>query len=763
MLELMRLKNYLLSNGINTENQLKKTDVYVDFEKYIKTINLKTFKVDTLIKLLLTEDNFYCKCGKSIRSYNHNARKFRDYCKYCKYLTFNISESIKTSRKNETTYNGILLLLPDLIIKLNNIDMSKYLCSGCQRKFIKEHPEIYFSILNLTTDIDNVKGINIRGRIDHLLHKSGTCKCGKQILTYNNYTLKFNPVCTVCMPKKNSLEYYKLYFPNNYEEIYKADREKRKLAARNMHSEEWYIQKYGLILGKDKFNSHINNMLSNRNSRSSSKISLNLFNNLVLEGFSDAVFATHPKEQMFVLSDEYVKILGQQKIFVDFVYKNKIIEFQGDYWHAKTKDKDNIRKQFLKSIGYDVLFIYENEYKEDNIRELQKCKRFLEGNKVQNRYKILAENGYEHFDNIINTGNNETLIFELEQTKIEVSINHKFFKNKKEINAIDLVVGETLQTKDGNQKIISITNGNSTTYEVLETESHSYFANDVLNHNCEFLGSSHTLISADKLSTMKPSEAIRLRDGKLKIYHDPEPGHKYIMSVDPAKDGTDAFAVQIVDITDFRFVQVASAELQIDYLLMPEFINEWGREYNNAYLIIENNEGAGQSIADQLYQGFEYDNLHFDKDVGRNKKKKYPGFRTTSKSRKQILQTLKLFIENDKLEINDKKTINEFYQFILVNGKFQADDGAHDDMIMSLALIFAPFCDTKNFEDIRKVVQQLYLVEPQEDEEKIGFGDMLTIGDFDSATDDDYESYSAIIRKEYTSMEDALSDMDGLI
>lgn len=263
------------------------------------------------------------------------------------------------------------------------------------------------------------------------------------------------------------------------------------------------------------------------------------------------------------------------------------------------------------------------------------------------------------------------------------------------------------------------------------------------NYANEFLGSSHTLISSGKLAEMKEKEAERIRDGKLKIYHEPEPGHKYIMAVDPAKDGTDAFAVQIVDITDFHFKQVATAQLQIDYLLMPEFIDEWAREYNNAYLIIENNEGAGQSIADQMFQNYEYENLHFDKDVGRNKKKNYPGFRTTSKTRKQILQTLKLFIENDKLEVNDKKTINEFYQFILVNGKFQADDGAHDDMIMSLALIFVPFCNTKNFEDMKVLVKNLYDDDLPE-AEKVDFGELLTIGSFDDSSDEEY-----IPQKEY--------------
>jgi hypothetical protein len=250
------------------------------------------------------------------------------------------------------------------------------------------------------------------------------------------------------------------------------------------------------------------------------------------------------------------------------------------------------------------------------------------------------------------------------------------------------------------------------------------------NYGNEFMGSSHTLVSADKLKEFEHSEYHEVRDGKLKIYHYPEKGHQYIFTVDPAKDGQDAFACQIIDITDFRFKEVATAQLQIDYLLMPEFINEWCEYYNNPYLIIENNEGAGQSIADQMYQTYEYENLHFDKDVGRNKKKKYPGFRTTPKSRKQILQTLKLFIENSKLEINDKSTINEFFTFILINNKYQADDSCHDDMVMSLALTFVPFVNTKNFEDMKVLIQNLYN-DNDEILEKTNFGELMTIGSFD--------------------------------
>lgn len=270
-----------------------------------------------------------------------------------------------------------------------------------------------------------------------------------------------------------------------------------------------------------------------------------------------------------------------------------------------------------------------------------------------------------------------------------------------------------------------------------------YFAQ---NYSCEFHGSSHTLVSSDKILTMTPKTPLEKRDGMLRVYERPKNGHKYIMTVDAAKDGSDSFGVQVVDITDFNFIQVASAKLQVDYLKMPAFLDEWGRDYNNAYMIIENNEGAGQSIADQLKQSYEYENIHHDNKIDTNTKnrmksrKAYPGFRTTTKSRKQILQTLKLFIDNDKLHLNDADTIAEFSSFILVGSRYEADEGTHDDMIMSLAMVFVPFCDVKNFDDMKKVVVGLYENDNLPEEERVDFSEMLIISSFDDGTDEEFFS-----------------------
>lgn len=245
---------------------------------------------------------------------------------------------------------------------------------------------------------------------------------------------------------------------------------------------------------------------------------------------------------------------------------------------------------------------------------------------------------------------------------------------------------------------------------------------------CEFLGSSHTLISGDvlkEIESVKPKDRIFVQGTEefVKIYEEPLENHKYILSVDPAKDGRDYFALHMIDVTKFPFKQVASGRLQIDYLLMPNFLYDFANSYNTAFTIIENNEGAGQSIADTLKRDFEYENLYYDRTG--NKFKTYPGFRTTTKSRAQLLETLKLLIENKKLEICDSDTILELQRFILVKKKFQAEEGFHDDLVMSLAIAFCLFNDIQNFEDFKEVTKSIY------SESETDFADYITIGNFD--------------------------------
>jgi hypothetical protein len=272
--------------------------------------------------------------------------------------------------------------------------------------------------------------------------------------------------------------------------------------------------------------------------------------------------------------------------------------------------------------------------------------------------------------------------------------------------------------------------------EIIRKHGEIYFNQ---NYGNDFIGSSYTILSSDTLKTLESQEPINTITPGLKVYKKPQEGHKYILSVDPSKDGIDAFAVNILDITDMNFEQVAAGQIQIDYLLMPEYLVEWGEWYNFAFIIIENNEGAGQSIADTLFKVYEYENMFFDVKIDSGTRnltkirKKYPGFRTTSKTRKLILATMKLFIENGNLIIHDKTTIEEFFTFILINGKYTADEGAHDDAVMALAIAFAPFCSTKNFADMKLLISSLY--KKEEENKKVDISEIFVIGGFDDGVE----------------------------
>lgn len=237
------------------------------------------------------------------------------------------------------------------------------------------------------------------------------------------------------------------------------------------------------------------------------------------------------------------------------------------------------------------------------------------------------------------------------------------------------------------------------------------------NYGNSFVGSSETLIAPEVLAELQHKNTIAVWDDMLRIYFEPQQNHTYIMSVDAAKEGKDYFAIQVIDVTEMPFKQVAAANLQVDYLTMPDFLYEWGARFNTAHMIIENNEGAGQSIADMLVNHFEYPNIYYQ-----DSKYKYPGFRTTKSTRDSIIRMLQILINSGKLEIHDKETISEFQRFELVNDKYQASSG-HDDLVMALAISIAPMTNMDNFSDFGKFLDAL------KSDEVLDSGAFFEIGD----------------------------------
>jgi len=243
---------------------------------------------------------------------------------------------------------------------------------------------------------------------------------------------------------------------------------------------------------------------------------------------------------------------------------------------------------------------------------------------------------------------------------------------------------------------------------------------------CTFLGSSNTLISADKIAKMSAKSFTHSKDN-LDVLESPEKEHFYFIAVDTSRGvGGDYSAFTVIDCTEYPFRVVAKfKDNKITPLLYPDVIVKVAKDYNDAHVLVEIND-IGQQVADIIYNDIEYDNMMW---VGHDSKygqylsstgrSAVLGVRTTKQVKRIGCSTLKSLIEEDKMLIFDSDIISEFSTFVEQRGSFQADEGYHDDLIMSLVL-FSWASNDPLFKDLmnannRKALYQQKIVQIEEE------------------------------------------------
>ena len=96
-----------------------------------------------------------------------------------------------------------------------------------------------------------------------------------------------------------------------------------------------------------------------------------------------------------------------------------------------------------------------------------------------------------------------------------------------------------------------------------------------------------------------------------------------------------------------------------------------------------------------------------------------------TKKTKQIgCSTLKEVMEENKLQINDKFTINELITFVSKGQSWEADGGNHDDLVMNLVL-FSWFITTPFFQSLTDLELKKLLYDEQQqmiDDDMVPFG-----------------------------------------
>ena len=214
---------------------------------------------------------------------------------------------------------------------------------------------------------------------------------------------------------------------------------------------------------------------------------------------------------------------------------------------------------------------------------------------------------------------------------------------------------------------------------------------------CDFLGSSNTLISSKKLHELAYKDPMISTQEGVDIYNKPKESHTYVICVDPARGvGKDYSTFTVIDVSDPPYKIVAKYRNNlISPMLFPTIIRSLAKQYNNAYTLIEIND-IGAQVADVLHEDLEYENVLMCSYMGRKGQtitggfggggQSHYGVRTTIPVKKLGCSVLKSLIEENKLIVEDRDTIHELSTFVGKRQSYEADDGHTDDLVMTLVL-----------------------------------------------------------------------------
>lgn len=236
---------------------------------------------------------------------------------------------------------------------------------------------------------------------------------------------------------------------------------------------------------------------------------------------------------------------------------------------------------------------------------------------------------------------------------------------------------------------------------------------------CNFLGSTNTLISGEKLASLAYKEPVG-KYSEMIIYEQPikdeldfdtgkqiAADHLYAITVDVSEGkNLDYHAFSVFDISTMPYKQVAVYRNNtLPPMLYPTIIKACAEYYNNAYVLIEIN--MNPQTADILVEDLGYENVL--RVFTGNKKPQMlsmrggkgiaQGLKMTPLAKRLGCSTLKTLVENDKLIVNDFETISELTTFVQEGPTYRAEEGCNDDLAMTL-VIFGWLASQKLFKEI---------------------------------------------------------------
>lgn len=188
-------------------------------------------------------------------------------------------------------------------------------------------------------------------------------------------------------------------------------------------------------------------------------------------------------------------------------------------------------------------------------------------------------------------------------------------------------------------------------------------------------------------NVMSKIQWVNDKSGCIKIWKLPnQPAFtKYALGGDTAGDTPgDEFSSDVVDAKTLE--QVATLTLQTDEDLYAKQMYCLGKYYNNALIAIETNYST---FPQKKLEELGYPNFYVRETVDRYDKAvlKQFGFNTNRKTKPVILANLVQLVREDVDIFNDEKTLRQMLTMVRKdNGKQEAEEGYHDDKVMSISI-----------------------------------------------------------------------------
>lgn len=172
--------------------------------------------------------------------------------------------------------------------------------------------------------------------------------------------------------------------------------------------------------------------------------------------------------------------------------------------------------------------------------------------------------------------------------------------------------------------------------------------------------------------------------GPIRIRKHPEKGVPYVIGGDTAGTGSDKFAAHVLD--NRTGEQVAVLHHQFGERMFAEQVYCLGKYYGDALVGIETNYSTfPQMCLEELGYTKFYIRERLDTYTG--KMAEAFGFETNARSRPMIIDNLKDVARKALETIWDYDTLGEMLTFVYdEKWKAQAENGEHDDLVMSLAI-----------------------------------------------------------------------------